>query len=358
MKKIAVAVAVASALGASSVGVQAYTMGTFDFGLLVPFAQSVSQINGTYVGLISRCGGKVYWSAWDVDSKHQEDDVIPVTPLDMVSFDVGNEIAANQARYILFEMDRNSGATATPPNTPDGNYDTYDDGCLAGNAFWVNLGLSDVTYVPVFPVDITDIVDGVNPVPVGLQKYPDYISSLASGAQLNEWIFARYFQNNVPNDADKTEIYLWSVCRPPESVFVRAYDDTQDWTSGNIEIPEDELNIIDPEPWMSTLNKAFTDGFITIPVLAAGNPNAPASGDEDNLRYCDVNGQVGPGLPANLQTAVNDAQAMVSWSQVYATVFGASQTLLNAHACYAAGVRPWDAGAAILNTPCPITRAP
>jgi hypothetical protein len=344
MKKIAVAVAVASALGASSVGVQAYTMGTFDFGVLVPVAYSTAT-EGTYIGLISRCGGNIYWSAYDQDSKHLEDDVIPATPLDMVSVDVGAAIGMTGPAYMLFQMDRNSAANANPPNTPDGVYDTYDDGCLAGNAFWVDLPMNDVTYVPTFPVDLTDVNDGVPGHSVGLIGGVDYISSLVAGAQWREWIFMRYFVDNVAANADLTKIYAWTVCKPPATQQTRFYNADQDWLSAPVDTPKDELNIIDPETYIIPRDTGFKDGFIPWEVAIAANPNASGAGGGDNLRYCNHNGY---------NSDVNDKQAAVSWSQMYSSVFGAEQTVLNPHACYKAGDRPWDAGVVLTNS-CPPT---
>jgi hypothetical protein len=332
MKKIAAAVAVA--LGASSAGVQAYTIGTFDFGVLAPKAYATAT-EGTYIGLISRCGGNVYWSAYDQDSVHIEDDVIPVTPLDMVAFDVGAGIGNKTGpAYMLFQMDRNSSATATPPNKPDGMYDTYDDGCLAGNAFWVDMTHADVTYLPTFPVELEDVNNNQHPTQAGMIGGPNYISALKAGAQAGEWIWQRYIGDNFQPNGVTTQIVTWTVCKSPSRVQTRYYNQDQDWFSAPIDMPNDELNLVDPEDYIIPRNTAFNDGYVLWPVLAASNPNAQNAGADDNLRYCNHKGHV----------PNNDTQAAVSWSQTYAEVFGAEQTLLNAHACYNAGTRPWDAG--------------
>jgi hypothetical protein len=343
MKKIAAAVAVASALGASSAGVQAYTVGTFDFGVLVPLAYATAN-EGTFVGLISRCGGNVYWSAYNQDSVHLEDDVIPVTPLDMVSIDVGGLIGQTGPAYMLFQLDRNSAANDNPPNTPDGVYTSYDDDCLAGNAFWVDLPMADISYVPTFPVDLSDVDDASYNVPVGKIGGASYITALKAGAQENEWIWQRYIGDNIQPDGVTTKIMTWTVCKSPSTVQTRFYNADQNWFSAPLDMPKDELNILDPEIYIIPRDKSFMDGFVLWPVAAAGNPNAPDAGGGDNLRYCDHKGYE-PG-------GDNDKQAAVSWSQMFAQIFGAEQTVINPHACYVKGTRPWDKGSTWATT-CP-----
>lgn len=322
MKKIGLAVAVATAMGATSVGVQAYTTATFDAGQLVPQAWSIDATTGTFVGLVSSCPGTLYWTWFDEQSRHVVDDSVPMTKNDMWSWNLGALTNIwGQRGYALFLFDRE--ADPAFPNKGDGKLDNYDDYCLASAAFWVDVANADVAYVPTFPVDYTEILPAA--AADLTQPLPNYnaIIALQAGAQLNSVIYKRYLVDGVLLNEDTTEIVTWTVCKPPGSQSLRWYNDNQDWISANYPTPNDELNWYDPEAILiATTKGAFKDGVIPWTVKAAANPNAPGGGAGDNLRYCDHKGY--NGVP-------NESQAAVSWSQMWSSLLKAAQTILNSH---------------------------
>lgn len=322
MKKIGLAVAVTAALGAAPVGVQAYTMAVFDVGQLVPQAWFKTGDGATYVGLISRCPGTLYWTWFNKDSQHIVDDAVPMTKYDQWSWNL-QAIApglGDERGYAVFLFDLESDPAF--PNKGDERLDAYDDEqCLASSAFWVDIPNNDVAYVPTFPLALDDIALDARDLKVPLPDY-DAISSLVAGAQLDQTIYKRYYVNGVLGDLDRTEIVTWTVCKPPASQNLRWYNHDQDWISAVYPTPNDELNWFDPEPTLILATKgAFVDGFIPWPVKAAANPYQAGAGAGQNLRYCNHN---------NFDL-YSDNQAAVSYSQMYSTVTGAEQTIVNAH---------------------------
>lgn len=319
MKKLSLAAAVVVAMG-TSIGVQAYTTAKFAVGQLAPMSWSETNGTGAWVGLTSRCAGEVYWTWFDPDSKHVVDDKQPMTKNDLWAWNLGQLTAIyGQRGYSLFLFDEQ--VNPAFPNKGDGYINTADGDCLASAAFWVDVPNNDVAYLPTFPVTQADLNHGMQiDLSSPLADY-DTITALAAGAQERSIIYKRYLVNGVLGDADRTEIVTWTVCKPPTSQNLRAYNDNQDWVSVVYPTPNDELNWWDPEAELLAKAPTFRDGFFTWEVLAAANPNGPGAGAEDNLRYCNHNGFV----------PYSDAQAAVSWSQMYAAVFNALQVILNAH---------------------------
>lgn len=323
MKKLGLAVAVASALGVSSQMANAYTVATYANGLLVPYASFTSTAVGTVVGLISCRAGNVHWVFLDEDSNHIRDDDFPVTKNDMYSFSLASVVGAGlagQEGYLIFTLDEDPSGTA-PPN---GQLDSSDTACLAGNAFQVNLPDNDVAFVPTAPIYYSEYNHGNGITDIRFMGR-DTITALAAGAQLNETIAMRYFADGATG-GDDTNIYVWTVCKPPASSTAIMYDDEQEDASVIWPLPEDELNVINPEDTTAGgdiigspigIGGGFIDGFITWDVAAAPNPSSSTS-----TVYCDHTAS---------DTVVEDSQAALSYSIISAPIFGAVQTLYNPH---------------------------
>ena len=71
MKKFAMAAVAAAALSAGVA--QAYTVGTFSNGFVVPNVLHTADGSTTSVGIISANAGPVFWTFFDQDSGHERD---------------------------------------------------------------------------------------------------------------------------------------------------------------------------------------------------------------------------------------------------------------------------------------------
>jgi len=328
MKKLGLAVAVATAMGATSAVVQAYGIGMYANGLLVPYA-AISE--GTAVGLMTCAAGNVAWTYFDENTKHITDGVIKMTKNDMYSFILSREAGIgleNQKGYLVFVLDTEGkfNGVTEKDDLPDGDLDYWDNPCLAGNAFQLDVANQDVVFQPTVPLAVHDFghFQGIENVSA---MDNDSLTALAWGAWYGDIVSLRYYIDNAPGGND-TAMFVWSVCKPPVSNTVIMYDDNEKAKSVNINLPNDELNIIDPETILGR-PATFLDGFINWEVSAAQQPDSSVS----DPAYCD-HGRGGPGRASD-DTAENrknrDYQGVVSWSFIYAPAFGAAQTLINPH---------------------------
>jgi hypothetical protein len=358
MKKLGLAVAVASALGAASSAVQAYGIGMYANGLLVPYANVAA---GTVVGLMTCAAGNVKWYFMDKNSNHVTDGSIPMTKNDYHSFIWNDATAGNglsdKPGYLVFVLDTNGAYNqATDKDTaPDGKLLPEDKDrsgdipCLAGNAFQVDLPNDDIVFQPTVPLAIHDFIHfDLDILPPGIELGIG-IPNLATlennsqffmvwGAWAGELLSMRYYVDYQDGGNDTT-VYHWSVCKPREDMKATAYDDKQTPKSITIPMPNEELNWFDVEK-IEGMPTTFTDGYINTIVDFAIRPNL-----EPDTAYCDYVNPRGWGNPP--ETPIGDSptqywpidllpnlggiQSVVSWSVVHADSFGATQTLINPH---------------------------
>jgi hypothetical protein len=313
MKKTALAVVVTGALGVSAAN--AATVTEFANGVLVPRAitnQADPGVGQTAIGLNSCAAGTVYWTFFDVNSNHVLDDQFNMTENDQANLVwnvtnnpgtdrlFGDPILEGEEGYLIFIYDT-TGDGALQASTTGSS----DEPCLAGAAFQVYLGEDDVAFVPTMPLNIRPVAQGVSA--GDFDEVPDangnpgsgiFISDLrattgddlvrlTAGANANDIVFLRYFIDGAAGGND-TAIYIWSTTSPGTGITVQAYNDNQERRSINIDLPNVELNVIDPE----TLPIPFTDGFIEWPV-----PDTVAGA--------------------------------ISWSVIDSPAFGARQTIVN-----------------------------
>lgn len=330
MKKLGLAVAVATAMGATSAVVQAYGIGMYANGLLVPYAAIA---DGTAVGLMTCAAGNVAWTYFDENTKHITDGVIKMTKNDMYSFILSKEAGIGlegQKGYLVFVLDTEGKWNGITENydSPDGDLDSSDNPCLAGNAFQIDLGNGDVIFQPTTPLAVHDFghFRGIENVSA---MDNDSLTALAWGAWEEDIVSMRYYIDNKAG-GDDTAIYLWSVCKPPVSNTVIMYDDNENAKSVTIQLPNDELNIIDPETILGR-PASFLDGFINWEVASAKLSQEGLY----NPAYCDHELRGGRGRISSDDTAEyrkhRDFQGVVSWSVVWAPAFQAAQTLINPH---------------------------
>jgi len=307
MKKTSLALAVASALGASAAN--AAIMAEYANGLLVPRVFYSNDGQDTAIALTTCHAGTVYWAWYNRQSQKQADGQFNMTTNDQRSFTWSEdefsgftESLQGQEGYMTFFLDTGGYG---PNNAQNGLLDLNDSTCLAGNAFFVDLSeRDDVAFVPTYPMNLAwgdlnttgSIATGDLQTAFGLltPNGVQDILGLWAGARPNDTLHMRYFVDFVPNSGDGTTLYIWSANVINGTYSIQQFDNTQSRRSLSFSV-NGELNIFDVEtsPNFSSL-AAFTDGFFEW-VL----PNTPT-----------FNG-------------------VVSWSVVTSDRFQATQTLLN-----------------------------
>jgi len=296
MKKLALAVAVTGALGATSAN--ALVLSESGNGVLVPLVTYVNDFTmGTAISLNSCAAGHVYWTFYDRFSIPRLDGDFPMTAFDQYSFIWAAEAGlgfSEEEGYITFLLD-----TSASDNAGYGYIDVSDLPCLSGNAFQVNIPHLDVAFQPVLGVDAS--LGDLGPEVGGIYtSVPSDVVGLSAGGNAHDIYFLRYAIDNIPSDDPHntldTTIWIWSATDISAIYHVNMYNDNQERRSVTIDLPFPELNSIDPET-IEGRPTDFFDGFIAWPL--------PES----------VNGE--------------DVTGVVSWSVVNSTVFGAEQTIIN-----------------------------
>jgi hypothetical protein len=292
MKKTALAVFVTGALGVSAAN--AATVTEFANGVLVPSvisSETDATIGQTAVGLTSCAEGTVYWTFFDVNSRHILDDQFDMTENDQANLvwnqspEFGGTGTDGLQGYAVFILDTTEDGRLSANPTDAASSDAP---CLAGAAFQVYAVEDDVAFIPTMPLNVRPFVEGgpvgdfdpVNPPdPVDtangtvvfiddlLSMDENTVARLTAGANANDEIYLRYFLDDAT-----TDIYIWSTSRPSPSgaandpTTVQMFDDEQNRRSLNFDFDNTELNIIDPAGIIG-LPADFVDGFIqwTVP---------------------------------------------------------------------------------------------
>lgn len=341
MKKLAIAAAAAAALSAGVAN--AYTVGTFSNGFVVPNVIHNGATDTTVVGLINRSGGVVpiNWVFFDQNSVHVRDGCFGMTNNDYEPFvwSQRSGLDMNGRRgYLVFAVGTTAQGT-TAANVCDNNAARTPraDAAVSANAFQVNTVARDVAYLPVvdgplvFSNTVTtggrnlrnleggDLISAAGAVNV--------IAGAGTGAPAvnqgaNETFTLRYFIDQAAGGRD-TAIVIWSTGdQRGNSGTVLMYNDTQQNVSVNLPLPNSELNIVNPET-IPGREAAYLDGFIEWPVTA--QTFTPF-----------VNGQKTAVANTTIDNAANPTNgdlvySVHAYSVITAPDFGAVQTLLGAH---------------------------
>ena len=319
MKKSVVAVALTGVLG---VAAHAATVSEFANGVLVPRVIDQGAGNSTAIGLTSCANGTVYWTFFDPDTKHVLDDNFGVTAEQQVNLVwnssmnpdgsnsriFGGQGVQGEEGYLVFILD------TTGDGALQASVGSSDVPCLAGAAFQVDLGNSDVAFIPALPLDIRPIGagdfldldgDGVYVNDLTDMNNTD-VAGLNAGANANDDIYLRYY---IREATDDTRIHVWSSQDLRGTYTVNIYDTQQNRRSVNLDLTRAELNTIDPRPIIGR-PATFVDGFIKWRVPScAGN-------EGDNAINCG-------GSDTDL------VRGVVSWSVISSDAFGAVQTVMN-----------------------------
>lgn len=314
MKKLAMtAIAAATVLCAGAA--QAYTVGTFSNGVVVPNVIHNGPTDTTAVGLINRSGGirAVYWTFFDQDSNHVTDGCFPMTDSDYQPFVWSSESGtglAGQRGYLVFALGTTAAtatvATACSAASAVGIAAPGAGARLAANAFQVDATNKDVAYIPVIDGDLT-LAAGSNLTTLG----PTSLVSAVGAATVGDVMNMRYFIDGATGGTD-TLIAVWSTGDQRGTHTVNMFDDKQARKSVNFKLDHRELDWFNPET-IPGRPAGFVDGFIewntgtvpgdylTLPGAVAGNDLATAGG------------------------------SVFTFSVINSPAFGAMQTVLGAH---------------------------
>ena len=330
MKKFALAAVAAAALTAGVA--QAYTVGSFSNGFVVPnVIHNGAATNTTAVGIINQSDRTVpvFWTWFDQNSNHGVDGCFGMTAKQYTGFNwaassgVGME---GKRGYMVFAVGAvAAGFTPATVCLAPGATNLAAAGApsaqIAGNAFYVDVAAKTVAYTPVIDGPLA-LVGGTNLTTMGhlsLQRVAGAASVAGAAPVLAEpfgranttQMSLRYFIDGVLNSGNDTRITVWSTGNHKGTHTVNIYDNAQNRQSVNFVLNESELSWFDPET-IAGRPAAFTDGFIewNPSVLPGDAPVAP------------------PAAEGPIATIGGD---VVAYSTIVAPAFGAVQTLLGAH---------------------------
>ncbi len=303
MKKFAMAAVAAAAMMAG--GAQAYTVGSFSGGFVVP--NVVHDSTGTTaVGIISKISsgaGCVFWTFFDQNSVHVTDGFFPMTNNDYHSFvwsANAGENTAGKRGYLVFTAGQGTSTTCIPAANPSMT--------IAGNAFQVLPASSDVAFVPV--------IDGVQtPAGANLALMDENTITQVNGAVVlnagttSAEFSMRYYIDGKAGGND-TNIVVWSTGDQRGSHTVFMYNDTQIPKSVNFDLTHTELDWFDVESIVGR-PASYVDGFITWGVTR--ETFAPVVGGSKVL------------------ASRPDTVSVMTYSVIASPAFGAVQTMLGAH---------------------------
>ena len=314
MKKLAMtAIAAATVLCAGAA--QAYTVGTFSNGVVVPNVIHNGPTDTTAVGLINRSGGirAVYWTFFDQDSNHVTDGCFPMTDSDYQPFVWSSESGTGlegQRGYLVFALGTSftgiTAATACSAASAGAIAAPGANARLAANAFQVDATNKDVAYIPVVDGPLT-LATGSNLTTLG----PDSLTAAGGAAPVGDVMNMRYFIDGAPGGTD-TLIAVWSTGDQRGTHTVNMFDDKQARKSVNFKLDHRELDWFNPET-IPGRPAGFVDGFIEW-------NTGTAPGDYLTL----------PGAVAGNELAAADG-SVFTFSVINSPAFGAMQTVLGAH---------------------------
>lgn len=308
MKKFAMAAVAAAAMTAGVA--QAYTVGTFTNGVVVPNVIHNGAADTTAVGLINQSGAtvSVFWTFFDQNSNHVTDGCFPMTDKDFQPFVWSNQSGVGlegKRGYLVFAV---GAATVALPacSAASAAAGLVGGAQLAGNAFQVDTVNKDLAFVPVIDGPLT-LAGGTNLSTMG----PLSLTAVGGAATVvpgaSPTFSMRYYVDAAAGGND-TRIVVWSTGDQRGTHTVNMYNDAQARKSVNFKLSFAELDWFDPET-IAGRPADFTDGFIE---WNAGIVPADAP------------------VPLAALGAIAGG-SVFSYSLISAPAFGAVQTVLGAH---------------------------
>lgn len=315
MKKFALAaVAAAAALGAGVA--QAYTVGTFSNGVVVPNVIHNGAADTTAVGLINQTATvvPVFWTFFNQNSGHVTDGCFPMTPKDFQPF-VWSAMSGlgleGQRGYLVFATGLTPAGITAANACAAGNSAGLGPGLIAANAFQVDVANKDLAFVPVIdgPLALAGGTDLSTMGPASLVAVAGARTFAGPGPAAAPVFSMRYYIDGAAGGND-TRIVVWSTGSQAGTHTVNMFDDAQNRKSVNFKLNFSELDWFDPET-IAGRPASFVDGFIEWNPMAA--------------------------LPADYVPAGGAGSLFVlggsafTYSLISAPAFGAVQTVLGAH---------------------------
>lgn len=339
MKKFALAAVAAAALSAGVA--QAYTVGSFSNGFVVPNVIHNGAANTTAIGIVNQSNQTVpvFWTWFDQNSNHGVDGCFGMTARQYsgINWSAVSGVGMEGKRgYMVFAVGAAApgfttgtvcgaaGATTLAGVGPTAQ--------IAGNAFYVDIAGKSVAYTPVIdgplvlaagtnlttmgPLSLQRVagaasVAGTAPVSAEPAAIPAAAGSNASvlfGRANTTQVSLRYFIDGAAGGND-TRVTVWSTGNHSGTHTVNIYDNAQNRQSVNFPLAETELSWFDPET-IAGRPAAFVDGFIE------WNPSVVPAG------------VIGAATEGPIATIGGD---VVAYSTIVAPAFGAVQTLLAGH---------------------------
>ena len=265
MKKFAMAAVAAAALSAGVA--QAYTVGTFSNGFVVPNVIHNGDTDTTAVGIVNQSAGTVgvFWTFFDANSNHVTDGCFAMTAKDYEPFiwsqQSGQGLAGTRG-YLVFAVGANTAAGSAAAACATSNAvvpTTGSTGLISGSAFHVNTATQDVAFVPVIDGNLTFADTPTDLTNLG----PDSLVGVAGARSLttSATFSMRYAVDSTLNGGLETRIVVWSTGDQKGTHTVNMYDAAQNRKSVNFALAESELSFFNPET-IPGRPANFTDGFI------------------------------------------------------------------------------------------------
>jgi len=315
MKKFAMAAVAAAAMTAGVA--QAYTVGTFSNGVVVPNVIHNGADDTTAVGLINQAPTvvPVFWTFFDQDSNHVTDGCFPMTPKDFHPFvwSAASGVGLEGKRgYLVFASGITGPATTVANACQAANSVALGGGLIAANAFQVDTVNKDLAFVPVIDGPLA-LAAGTDLSTMGPTSLLAVFGARTFGGPRPSAVPAfsmRYYVDGAAGGND-TRVVVWSTGSHKGTHTVNMYDDAQNRKSVNFKLNFAELDWFDPETIVGR-PASFVDGFIEwSPYAALPADYVPATG-------------VGSLYAAPFGS-------VFTYSLISAPVFGAVQTVLGAH---------------------------
>jgi hypothetical protein len=287
MKKFAMAAVAAAALSAGVA--QAYTVGTYSNGFVVPNVIHNGDADTTAVGIVNQTGNvvPVFWTFFDANSNHVTDGCFPMTNKDFEPFiwsqQSGSGLAGTRG-YLVFAVGANTASTTTAGACNVANAAAgVGTGAIGASAFHVTTATQDVAYVPVIDGPLT-LATGTDLTTMG----PTSLLAVAGaravpvGPSVTPAFSMRYAVDSALNAGLETRIVVWSTGDHRGTHTVNMYDSAQNRKSVNFSLAEAELSFFNPET-IPGRPANFIDGFIEWSPVAALPADLPASAAAGSL---------------------------------------------------------------------------
>lgn len=239
--------------------VQAASMNEYDV-LQATFGMFESSGGVTAVGLTSNAAGTVYWAFFDPNGNRLASGSLSVqqnrlTPFIWDSTTAGGTALADMPGILLFGLDTNANGTL---EVADGKH-------LVSNAFFVDIAVNDVAYIPTMNIRGDDIDQ---PNPSNWTNLPIAILDGAGGkdADTGDVMDMQYLIDGAAG-GDDTNIFIFTTKPVASSQSMTIHDGAGASKAITVPFLFNHLNVIDPEQ-LADVTSAFNgDGFIrwTVP---------------------------------------------------------------------------------------------